>query len=253
MPEGPEITLMIDNLKFIKNKNLKDIVLTSRSRYTPSEIKNFRDLKKNLPLKIKKIYNIGKEIFIHLSNDYFLILNMGMSGNLSTYKDEYTVIEFKLNKKKSFYMNDPRKFGTFEIKRNINDDIKKLGYDPINTKLSFDKFYENYIQKYKSRQYLYMKLLDQRIFAGMGNYLRAEVIYHSRVDPFCTYDKVSKNMWKRIYNSYKLLSIKSYISQSKLYGFSFQAYKRTDKDGLKRIINNKRSFWFFPKRIKYKC
>lgn len=245
MPEGPEIQLMVDELNFIKGKILKQIKLTGYRKKI-----NLNKLR--VPTKIKNIFSIGKEIFIVLTNKY-LVLNMGMTGNLTEYKSKYTVIEFILSGNKNIYMNDKRKFGSFEIKDNIVDDINRLGYDPLHNKIKFEQFYEDYVKRINSRQQLFMKMLDQTIFAGMGNYLRAEVIYHSRIDPFCRYNELTKKMWNKLFNSYKLITIKSYNNQKNLKSFYFQAYKRTDKRGLKRIIRNNRSFWYFPYRIKYKC
>jgi formamidopyrimidine-DNA glycosylase len=256
MPELSEISYMTDNIQFAKNQTLEDIIISKFSKYKKKEPKNFNELKKDLPAKIKDIYNIGKRIFIILENEFNLFLNMGMSGELVNYKDEkYNSIEFKLKNGKSFYFNDVRKFGTIRIDKHLEKYEKELGYDPIHEDISFEEFFQKYIKKKKSKQSLALKMLDQKIFAGLGNYLRAEILYDTKIDPFCEFNKVPKDYWEKIYISYKKISKKSYDSQTgKSYSqFSFQAYQRDDKNGIVSKKVNGRTLWYDPSRIKYKC
>lgn len=248
MPEGPEISFMVDNIQSFKNKLLEDIIISKYSKYKKNKPSHFFQLKKNLPTKILNIYNIGKRIFILLDNNYNLILNMGMTGNLVLYKDiKYNSIEFKFKKYKSFYFNDVRKFGTIRITKKI-DSYTNIGYDPIRQNISFYTFYKKYIENNKSKNILALKLLDQNIFAGLGNYLRAEILYDTKIDPFCKFDEIPIHYWKKIYTSYKKISIKNYKSN-----YIFNAYQRFDKVNIIKINVNGRTLWYDPSRIIYKC
>ena len=246
MPELPEITYMINNIKKFKGKKLKEIVFSKYSKYYKKDIKNLDKI--IFPNKIKNIFNIGKRIFIILTGNYHIIMNMGMSGNLSKSKDEkYNSIIFNLTNNRSFYMNDLRKFGTMRIVNNIDKYINELGYDPYYHNISFEKFYEKYIEKKKSKQLLAFKLMDQSIFAGLGNYLRAEILYDTKIDPFCIFDNVPKKYWEKIYKSYKKMTYKYY------YVYNFKAYGRTDKKNIIQKKINGRTLWYDPSRIIYKC
>lgn len=255
MPESPEITYMVSQIKDIKNKILTDIIINKYSKYSKKEPERYKELINKLPLKIKDIYNIGKRIFLLFDNDYHLILNMGMSGILSKERDEkYNSIEFILKNYDNFYFNDVRKFGTMRIDKNIEKYEKELGYDPLYHNISFEDFFKKYIENKKSTQPLAVKMLDQKIFAGMGNYIRAEVLYDTKIDPFCEFNKVPKKYWKKIYKSYKKITKKSYESSTgNKYDFKFKVYRRNDK---KDVIGKKikgRTLWYNPLNILYKC
>lgn len=252
MPEGPEVKLMVNDTNMISNI-LKNIIFTKYSKFKKS-MKNYKNL--SFPEKILKNYTIGKEIFIELKN-YIIILNLGF-GRLNNFETKYCVIKFILNNK-TVYLNDMRKFSSIDIikRKDLKKYQEKLGYDPLYHKnIGFKDFYEKYVLKVNSRQKIYKKLLDQRIFAGCGNYIRCELIYDSKVNPFCIYNKMSKKNWKRIFKSYKKIYISSYNSQIKpfYYGnFTFKVYRRIDKKEVKRIKNNNRSFWYSINIKYYNC
>ena len=46
-----------------------------------------------------------------------------------------------------------------------------------------------------------MVLLDQKIIAGIGNYLRSEILYYAKIDPFKKIKDFDENDYKNLYNS----------------------------------------------------
>lgn len=253
MPELPEITHMTNSVQSFKNGTLKTIVFSPYSKYYKKTPANLNQIK--LPVKVKNIYNIGKRIFIILDGEYQIIMNMGLTGDMTPIKDEkYNSISFNFSNNKSFYVNDVRKFATIRIVNNIEKYIKELGYDPLHHKLSFEEFYSKYIQKKKSTQTLALKLMDQGIFAGLGNYLRAEILYDTRIDPFCIFNNVPKKYWKKIYKSYGKLSKIHYDNDITYKEYlDFKAYTRKDKPNIITKDISGRTLWYDPNRIKYKC
>ena len=49
-------------------------------------------------------------------------------------------------------------------------------------------------------------LMNQKVVAGVGNYLRADVLYLSKVDPFRKVSKLTDNEIKDIFNNCKILT-----------------------------------------------
>jgi len=250
MPEGPEVRIMTEDNNMTYDI-LYNIKFYKRSKINKKNIKNFSKIK--YPQEIKKHYNIGKEIFIVLEK-YIIIINLGF-GKYDNYKNKYTIIEFELLNNKKTYINDMRKFSSFDIikKEEFNNYINNLGYDPLHHNINFEKFYNNYILKYNSKQDIYKKLLDQRIFAGCGNYIRCELIYDSKVDPFCDYNKITKRNWKRIFKSYNKIVKKSYKLQNNFSSIIFNVYRRVDKNDVIKIKDNNRTFWYSTSIKYYKC
>ena len=116
MPEGPEVTLMKDELKIFKNSYITNITVALK-RFNVLHLKKCID---NLPLQIKEINNKGKFIYIILSNDMVLGFTPGMTGhfwleksflsltkNGYVYNPKYNYITLYTSKG-IFYFNDPR-------------------------------------------------------------------------------------------------------------------------------------------------
>ena len=263
MPELPEIRLMTDHLRPVQGKYVRRIKFFPYSKYHKRGPAGARDVppphysafRRALPLQIQSIYNIGKRIFITFNGSaYHIIMNMGMTGKL-VFADEpvnhkHDVIEFVLDNHPNIIMNDMRKFGTLKFVESVHPFVEEMGYDPLYHKgLTFDKFHNKYIQPKKSRQLLAVKLLDQSIFAGMGNYLRAEVLYESRVDPFCVFDKVPRALWAKIFRAYRKSARRKYQRPRS----PFRAYQRTDKPDIQQKRIQQRNLWYAPGRIKFRC
>ena len=247
MVEGPEIRKMSDRMNYIVGQTLSNIRITKHSRYQKTGIRNINFIKRNE--KIRKLFVIGKKIFIRLKT-YIIIFNMAMDGTLTPYKDQYNTMTFVLSNT-IFYMNDKRNFGTI-IVDNLNtlkSYIDKLGYDPIyHRSWSHKHVYNRFISPFRSKQPLAKKLMDQRIFAGIGNYLRAEILYDSRIDPECKFDNLPYNFWSKIIGSYR----KKYTESYEEY-IIMRAYKRKDNPNIISRKVRDRTLWYDPHRVKYFC
>ena len=109
------------------------------------------------------------------------------------------------------WYNDSRQFGKFELKELISyykvncldSKLNELGPDILNTAVSevdFNKFYQAASGK---KMPIVNTLLDQKIIAGIGNYLRAEALYVAKIDPFTISNKLSQDDFKKLYYSIK--------------------------------------------------
>lgn len=205
MPEAPEIRQFADELiEFFDGKQLTKIkILSGRySRHEPP--KNLDILNKNLPSKIKDIKTKGKFIYVILDNNYVLAFTMGLSGYFTTDKIKHNHIEFETNKD-SIFMNDMRNFGTFEIHDSfdkLNKKLNKLGPDIFYVN---ENDFVNIVQKSPNVE-IGSFLMKQEKISGIGNYLRAEILWVSKIDPFRKIKNLKVNEIKDIYhNSVKLV------------------------------------------------
>lgn len=140
----------------------------------------------------------------------------------------------------SFY--DPRHFGTLKFVNDEHQHQKKLaslGFDMLSSPPNDDDFC-SCLSKKSSRS-LAETLMDQSLFAGVGNYIKSEALYRARLSPNRT-SKLSKKqalvLRKAIIDvmqeSYaaKGATIQSYKTATGHSGgaqFSFQVYsKKTD-------------------------
>ena len=75
MPDGPLVSIMVDKISKFKGDLLENVGINSGRYIRHSLPKIFKTFNKSLPSKIKKIYNIGKFVYlILLLNPYYTIL-----------------------------------------------------------------------------------------------------------------------------------------------------------------------------------
>ena len=199
MPELPEVEIVRRSLnKKIKQKKVKKVIIRNRNlRYKiPS---NFSSFFKNQ--KIIKVDRFSKYLIFCLSNKSYCILHLGMSGtvhivnkkkknfftNTSFYNSpflprKHNHVEIIFEHFKVVY-NDPRRFGFFQIFKNI-DDLKKrfehLGPEPFK-----NEFNLHYIQKFIKDKNRNVKdlLIDQKFVSGIGNIYASEILFQSKINP----------------------------------------------------------------------
>lgn len=212
MPEGPEVKYLTDFL----NNNLKDKILNkitiNGGRYKKhGPPKNFKKLVDKLPLKIKSVNCYGKFIWWEFENfDLTLWNTLGMSGWWTFDNEKHNNVSFKL-KNDTIHFNDVRNFGTIIIcdRESLNKKLDKFGPDILTTDNLENKFIER-IHKKRNDMLIASALLDQSVASGCGNYLRAEVLYLSKISPFRELKDLTDDELKRIWNILRQLGYNYY-------------------------------------------
>jgi formamidopyrimidine-DNA glycosylase len=69
-------------------------------------------------------------------------------------------------------------------------------------------------------------LMDQKVISGIGNYLRADILYLSKINPFRKVNKLSDNDIKVIFNNSKILTWGDYDIKK---GKALKIIKKTTK------------------------
>ena len=195
MPEGPEIKFYYELMKNLKGKKINSIEIIS-GRYINHPLGNiYTNLNKQLPLKIIDIGVKGKAIWWKLSNNTGIVFTHGMTGgwifnsnnNSSMYSREwfnkkYNRIKFVIGKK-HLYFNDMRSFGTFQIYENEELFIKKLDSigPSVLEKPSKDIVYKELFRNPEKE--IGIALMEQDKISGIGNYLRADILWKSKISP----------------------------------------------------------------------
>ena len=199
MPELPEVEIVRKSLnKKILQKKVKKVIIRNKNLRIkiPNNFKKFIENK-----KIDKVSRFSKYLIIYLSNKKFCLIHLGMSGtihlinnrkknnltNLSFYNSpilpkKHNHIEIIFDKFRIIY-NDPRRFGFFQIFKNINDLNKRfehLGPEPFCNEFNIH-YIQNFIRN-KSRNIKDL-LIDQKFVSGIGNIYASEILFHSRINP----------------------------------------------------------------------
>lgn len=260
MPEGVEVFILSNKInKLIKNLNIINIKIKSGKYKTHTPPINFKLIKKSLPLKIKSVKSKGKFIYITLNNNWFIFITLGMKGVLrfDNKNIKHDNIEFTLNDKNTYnlFFNDYRNFGNVYFLNNkmfLVNKLNCLGPDVIDKKFNYNLF-KKCLHKIKNKdiELLYL-LINQEIISGIGNYLRADILYCAKLNPFRSLRGLSDDNLKILFKSIKYVVNRSYKLQIR--GKSIKdntlIYNKKITNKGEKIDNMKdkfkRTIWFVP-------
>ena len=202
MPEGPEVKYLTDKLnKKLRNKILKKINIKGGRYVKHGPPTGFDNFVKELPLEIDSVNCKGKFIyFLFKDSDFSMWNTLGMSGWWIKDDEKHSNFEFIYDNNKKIYFNDMRNFGTFTFcnKSNLEKKLNTLGPDILNLKDEFELFSKR-IERKRNDTFIASALLDQKVAAGCGNYLRAECLYIAKISPFREIKNLSSDELKKIW------------------------------------------------------
>lgn len=203
MPEGPEVRRFAMSLaEYVSGKTLRDVEVIS-GRYTKSELVGLRYLKANLPTQIIGVGSHGKFIYWIAKNDIFLHSSLGMSGEWSLKQTKHTRVKLIFDDMVVYY-NDSRNFGTLKFVPGKSELIKKLtslGPDMLAEDISNDVFI-SLIQAVPEKT-IVQAIMNQKIIAGVGNYVKAESLWLARLSPHRIVSTLSDDELSMLNNSIK--------------------------------------------------
>lgn len=203
MPEGPELKIQADQLHEILNdKELLSITWDDRSKYRKSGIEGYEEFQKYLPSKILRVTTKGKKLIFHLDNDLHIVSSLGLEGHWLTEKRKHSNLQLNLSDGSVIYFDDTRHFGSIELflfKELLDERLSEIGPDLLSEEVSFELF-KTRITKSQKKQ-ICQVLMDQKYVAGIGNYLKAEILYASKIRPDRLIKDLSENDLKLLYEN----------------------------------------------------
>ena len=106
-----------------------------------------------------------------------------MTGSWSNVKSKHARLELLFKDGFKLYYNDIRNFGTFQVKtrEQLKQKIKSIGDDMLSNPPSSTDFL-NKLRKYNNKEICEV-LMNQKLFSGIGNYIKAESLWYSRIYP----------------------------------------------------------------------
>ena len=226
------------------------------------------------PLQILKIYAKGKKILFEcITNDnvkIYLVSALAMSGRWQYFKGKHSGIELQIknsptskNLKFSLYFDDQRHFGSLVVahEEDLVKIFKSVGPDLLSEDISLVHYTNVITQPKLQNKEIGWFLLEQKYFSGIGNWIRAEVLYESKIAPYRKIKDLSIEEIKKLHHwsikvlhdaySVKGLSITNYIDPEGNYGtYNVKVYMRkTDPRGHKVItsrFSDKRTIHWVP-------
>ena len=204
MPEGPEVRKLANTInRQTRRAEIKEAGIVS-GRYKRSPIEQFD----RLPgATIDAVGNRGKLLIFNLvrgAETFYALSTLGMTG--WWYRDfkapRHTRLQLDLGGplEPPLFFVDPRNFGTFKVveEEQLNEKLDDLGPDVMNHPSPAEPFFERY-ERYGKHRPLAEVLLDQRVFCGVGNYIRADAMWHARINP--TREHVDRHGLQRLWQA----------------------------------------------------
>ncbi len=211
MPELAEVEAVRKQIeRRLVGKKIKEVVVDANDRYLYAFAPAAEVEKALKGAKITGTGRKGKYFWLELNRKPWPIFHLGMSGNIAILdpglkKDKHEKIwggaklwnshdqdlkepmwfcRLKMKFEKGFEMAfiDPRRFGRMWLTDDpwTHSRIKKLGYDPLidfpNVKILSERLS-------KRKKAIKSVLLDQNLFAGVGNWLADEILFQAKLSP----------------------------------------------------------------------
>jgi len=254
MPEGPEVKTITSELnKTFKNNILKKIEITGGRYKEGIELYNIFEVLTDTEKTIKEINCKGKFIWFQFNSNWSLWCTLGMSGGFTLDHSKHCDVKFITNTK-PFWFRDQRHFGTLKLcnqPKSLEKKLKSLGPDILSDTKLESKHFLDIIKKYPNKT-LTKILMDQSKISGIGNYLKAEILYLSKISPFRKIKdildteldlvfKYSKDISKKSFKAGGA-SIRNYSDINNVDGkfvFEFKVYNRKLDDNMYTVVKSK--------------
>lgn len=246
MPEGPEAKIFAyDIRKRFLGKYLLEIVNTGNNK--KHNLQDWDGIPK--PIRLIDVFSIGKKVILKLGvgeprdtktfkkrkGEYYIMAEFGFSGKFLLKRSDHSDLKFLFGTSgkcgdceiwitEPLYFDDSMKWGGIRIYRDLTEGLKNVGID-LFTDPGSELWLETLRSERNGNKQIGKFLLDQKPFAGVGNYIRAEVLYMAKISPFRYIKDISDKKLVRLYDSIQKVLWESF----KCRGMSIQFY--TDLKG----------------------
>lgn len=230
MPEIVEVKKYANFINnSLKNQKLLDIKIINGRYKKHKPFEHYQKLLNMLPLKINTFYTKGKFMYVKLKNDLIIGFTLGLMGgwfylknNTTNYKYpwypnysnyiktaiDHINVEFIFEKGKLLF-HDQLSFGTIKIftsEEEFNKKINLLGLDIMDSNTTIDNFILSINKKNNFDKEIGLVLMNQKVIAGIGNYLRADSLWYSKISPFRKVKNLSDKDLQKLFNTLRLLT-----------------------------------------------
>lgn len=211
MPELPEVETIVNDLSSLMvNKFIIQIKIIDHKLINLSTKHNQKLI---IDQSIKKVSRRAKNIIIHLSNDYRLVIHLKMTGQMiwegrdhwlagghptndlssdikPTWPNKSTRVIISLSDGSQLFFNDSRRFGWIKLmaEKDWLEYQSKLGIEPLSLDFNDEFLKKFFLNRPKSK--VKTLLLEQKRLVGLGNIYVDESLFKSGIRP----DRLAKTL-----------------------------------------------------------
>jgi formamidopyrimidine-DNA glycosylase len=257
MPEGVEVRLFTEEInKKFTGSVMKEVKILGGKYSRQVEIKGLSKFRSALPLRIEGVFNKGKFCWIQFEKGWSLWVTFGLTGMFRFECEDHCHVYFDMGKSGHFYYKDMRNFGTLKACQcgaELEKKLGSLGIDPLEDKVT-GRYLMERVSAMRSDPEIGKVMIEKQSFvAGIGNYMRAEILYFARISPFRRVKEISSKEWDKIAHECNRIFKDSYKIQKKngLHTYPFAVYRRRRDDKGRKVVSDKlgagdRTIWWVP-------
>jgi formamidopyrimidine-DNA glycosylase len=248
MPEGPEVRIIAMQLNMLLGgKYLRGITYSKEGPYATSSKPEFSQFRNRLAalesklddpskkIRIDWVHNKGKYIYMQLrlftssagegeksEGVKFIGNHLGMTGNWRKTPSKHALITLQYSDQpfesslQNLYFDDYRHFGEFRILgvAEMREKLAEIGPDVLDPSFTEEVFNTQLEKLAGSQRAIAVVLLDQSFVSGIGNYLRADILYVAEMDPLTPVAFIArdKDLSHKLFTAIKTITTKSMAS-----------------------------------------
>lgn len=184
MPEGPEVKRMAMGLAHEATSRLLVEVEILSGRYTKKPLGGHAAIGLELPLRVVGAGCHGKFMYLLLEDGWSVWSTLGMTGSWSVTPGKHARVRFSFEDSE-IYFNDQRNFGTLNFRKGPNALRTKLAsLGPDIMARDFDAKTVIHSLRKRNNWNVTKALMNQSVVAGIGNYVKAEALWLTSIDPW---------------------------------------------------------------------
>ena len=226
MPEGPEVKRNVDYLNSVlQGTRILDVQINSGRYVKHGPFKGYDTINDDT-LVVDEVCCKGKFIYFKFNSGASLWSTLGMSGMWQRKKSKHTRVTLTNHKGQNVYFNDVRNFGTLkyvQTSQELEKKLKTLGPDVLSEPaVGPGLFRQRFLNK--SNKTITENLMNQSVISGVGNYLKAEILYACQISPHRLCKDITAEEYGRLYEACFWLPRLSY----KMGGATLATYRDAD-------------------------
>lgn len=251
-----EIRKYADFINYLlRGERLVDIKIIKGRYKKHKAFESYELIKKNLPLKLTDVKTKGKFIYMEFEKNFYILNTLGLSGGwafqkkgvtqfqmpkLLEYIDKTNVevyllrsmehinVEFIFDKGKLVFF-DMLSFGTLKIindNKKLKNKLDSLGPDIMDENTNLEIFESRIKLNSNKEKAIGVVLMNQKLISGIGNYIRADALWLSKINPFRKVKDLKENEIKNLFHNLKLITWGNYNRE---YAIKQNIINKTDK------------------------
>jgi len=211
MPESPEVSFLAHTLHTIyADKTLKAVSIKKGRYLRHGPPQNFDAFVRALPAKVTSISKKGKTLFFAFDNGWTMISKLGLTGWwYSDHIPRFLNMAFMFDRNQYMFFSDSLSYGTISFTnslREVEKELAQLAPDILDDTTKWPVFAENVARLSPAKQNMALDvlLMEQGVLvSGIGNYLKAEILYDAKIAPQRKASTLTDDEWRRLFNSAK--------------------------------------------------